>query len=76
MYKGYENSFQPKTICPFCNKPTRKQLISVLNSLVYHPIIYDEDGNLITPDIQDNNQYTWQCLECNKIFVTKDFKNE
>jgi len=73
MYKGYgyENPFQIKVTCPYCNKPTKKEQLSCTSTLVYQPLMYDENGNLIPPENSSNtSRYTWRCLECGNTFVT------
>jgi ribosomal protein L37AE/L43A len=78
MYKGYdyENPFQIKVTCPFCNKPTKKEQLSLSSTLVYQPLIYDENGRLVPPENSSNSsRYTWKCLECGNTFVTDDGGN-
>jgi hypothetical protein len=73
MYKGYgyENPFQIKVTCPYCNKPTKKEQLSCTSTLVYQPLMYDENGNLIPPENSSNtSRYTWRCLECGNTFET------
>jgi hypothetical protein len=73
MYKGYdyENPFQIKVTCPYCNKPTKKEQLSLSSTLAYQPLIYGENGNLIPPENSSNSsRYTWRCLECGNTFET------
>ena len=73
MYRGYdyENPFQIKVTCPYCNKPTKKEQLSCTSTLVYQPLMYDENGNLIPPENSPNSsRYTWRCLECGNTFET------
>jgi hypothetical protein len=65
-----QNSFNVKVTCPFCNKPTKKTLEYVSSTLVYHPLTFDENGNIMSDEHLDGNQYHWQCLECGGTFVS------
>jgi hypothetical protein len=59
-----------KVICPFCNKPTKKTLEYVSSTLMYYPLIFDENGNIIPDEHPDGGQYYWKCLECSGTFIS------
>jgi len=70
-----ENLFSAKVTCPFCNKPTKKTLEYVLSTLVYHPLTFDENGNIVSDEYPDSNRYHWQCIECGGTFVSDSHGN-
>ena len=53
--------------CPYCQKPTTRQLVNSFESLVNYPYIIDEQGNLIQSGV-NNVTHIIQCNECKNSY--------
>ncbi len=61
--------------CPYCKKPTKRQIGSTSGTLMYFPPTYDEKGRNINPD-RNTNTTDYTCLNCGKKYYVENKLNE
>ena len=55
-------------ICPVCKEPTKREVVSQTETLLYIPLVYDESGCVVDSPIKNKVKTTWRCLKCGKRF--------
>jgi len=68
MICKYTNGIPTCPVCPVCQRPTRRVLGISTTTCVYYEPIYDEQGNNINLD-RNNNRTEYCCLDCGKTFT-------
>lgn len=54
-------------ICPKCQKLTKRQKLYSITTAMYCPEAYDENGNLISEDLNKTSS-KWRCLNCGEEY--------